>query len=186
MSRDIWFSSDLHLGHANILKFTGFDGNPVRGHLFESVSQMNEEILERHNSVVKPGDIWYNLGDVLFGSKSEFEKLWPKFHGQKRLIVGNHDDIRYLSSGGFFAKVMMWRIFKEAGFIATHAPLHESSMYAGTDPIPLLNVMGHIHGNPAPTPMHYCICVEQIDYTPVHIDELAAIAKKRREKWPLN
>jgi calcineurin-like phosphoesterase family protein len=183
MSRDIWFSSDLHLGHANILKFTNYDGTPVRGHLFDSVSEMNECILERHNSVVKPGDIYYNLGDVFFGSKDEFQKLWPKFHGKKRLIPGNHDDIRYLTSGGFFAKVMLWRMFKEAGFVATHVPIHESSMYAGTDNAPLLNLHGHIHGAESPTRMHYNISVERIDYTPVHIDELAKIARERREEW---
>ena len=31
---------------------------------------------------------------------------------------------------------------------------------------------GHIHQNPSPTPMHKCVCVEQIDYTPIHIEDV--------------
>jgi calcineurin-like phosphoesterase family protein len=183
MSRNIWISSDLHLQHSNILTFIDYQGQKVRE--FDDVKQMNDHLLYRHNSVVKPGDIWYNLGDVFFGDKEEFKRLWPKFHGKKRLIVGNHDDITFLSSGGFFSKVQMWRQFPEFGLIMTHVPIHESSMYRGKDKsAPMLNIHGHIHRLSSPTYMHYNVSVEAlINYTPIHIEDLASIAKQRREQW---
>jgi calcineurin-like phosphoesterase family protein len=183
MSRDIWISSDLHLQHANILKFIDYEGNKVRE--FDHVNQMDEHLLDRHNSVVKPGDIWYNLGDVFFGDKESFKKLWPKFHGKKRLICGNHDDIPFLSSGGFFSKVQLWRQFPEYELIMTHVPIHESSMYRGKDnTAPMLNVHGHIHRLSSPTRMHYNVSVEALDdYTPIHIEDLAVIARERRNEW---
>jgi calcineurin-like phosphoesterase family protein len=182
MSRDIWVSSDLHYNHANILTFFDYNGKRVRD--FENVDEMNQCILEKHNEKVKPGDIWYNLGDVFFGDKDKFKKDWPKFNGRKRLIVGNHDDIKFLSSGGFFQKVQMWRQFPEYELIMSHVPLHESSLYRGKDlSAPMLNVHGHIHTNPAPSDMHYCVCVEQTNYEPIHIEDLAVIARDRRKKW---
>lgn len=181
--RDIWISSDLHLSHANILTFIDYQGQKVRE--FDDVKQMNDHLLERHNSVVKPGDLWYNLGDVFFGDKDEFKSLWPKFHGKKRLIVGNHDDIPFLSSGGFFSKVQMWRVFSEFGITMSHVPLHESSLYRGKDnTAPMLNVHGHIHRLSSPTRIHYNVSVEALDdYTPIHIEDLAVISKERREEW---
>jgi len=37
---------------------------------------------------------------------------------------------------------------------------------------PMTNVHGHIHQNPSPTEFHRCVCVEQINYTPINIEEL--------------
>ena len=181
MSRDIWVSSDLHYNHANILNFLDYNGNKVRD--FDSVEEMNQCILEKHNEKVKPGDIWYNLGDVFFGDKEIFKKDWPKFNGKKRLIVGNHDDIKFLSMGGFFQKVQLWRQFPEYELIMSHIPMDISSLYRGKDlSAPMLHVHGHIHTNPSPSEMHYCVCMEQTNYEPIHIEDLAVIARDRREK----
>lgn len=181
MSRDIWIVSDTHLSHQNILKFTdSATGNLVRGHLFDNVDQMDEYILEKWNSVVKQGDIVYHLGDVFMGDKERFKRQWPKFNGSKRLIVGNHDDIKFLSSGGFFSKVQMWRMFPEFGLMLSHVPLHPSNLLRLTeksgkwpdDCESLLNVHGHLHQNPAPEGPYRCVCVEQTNYTPVNIEDL--------------
>lgn len=178
--RDIWVISDTHLFHSNILNFKDKDGVRFRGELFENVDQMNECMLENWNSVVKQGDIVYHLGDVFMGDKEDFKKLWPKFNGSKRLIVGNHDDIKFLSCGGFFAKVQMWRMFPEFGLMLSHVPLHESNLLRLTEKTgkwpddceQLRNIHGHIHQHDSPTDQHYNVSVEKIDYTPVHIEDL--------------
>jgi len=180
MSKDIWIISDTHFRHENILMFKDHQGNPVRSHLFNDVDEMDEHMIERWNSVVKQGDIVYHLGDVFIGDKEWFKKNWPRLNGSKRLIVGNHDDIPFLSAGGFFKKVQMWRMFPEFGLMFSHVPLHPSSLLrlldrAGKYPDDcesLLNVHGHIHQNLSP-PGPYCnVSVEAIDYTPVNIEEL--------------
>ncbi len=174
MSRDIWVISDTHLGHENMLKFKNRNTDKlVRGDQFDNVDQMDDYMLEKWNSVVKQGDIVYHLGDVFMGSKERFTSNWPKFKGSKRLIVGNHDDIKFLSSGGFFKKVQMWRMFPEFGLLLSRVPLHESSLWRGKDDVKQIrNVHGHIHENPSPDGPYKCVCVEQIDYTPVNIEEL--------------
>jgi calcineurin-like phosphoesterase family protein len=188
---DIWVISDTHFNHTNILKFTDSNtGELIRGARFSSTKEMDEHMVEQWNSVVKPGDKVYHLGDVMFGDREYFQKLWPKLHGQKRLIVGNHDDIKYLSSGGFFSKVHMWRMFPEFGLLLTHVPVHKSSLkrqwvsredynffeywwrrYKFRNKT-MLNVHGHIHQNPSPEGPYRNVSVEAINYTPVNIEEL--------------
>ncbi len=173
MARDIWVTSDTHFGHENILNFKDENGFHFRGDLFPNVQEMNDHMVDKWNSVVKPGDIVYHLGDVFFGDKDEFKKLWPKLVGRKRLVVGNHDDVKWLSSGGFFNKVMMWRMFPEWGVVLSHVPLHTSSFGHKAK----FNVHGHIHQRCSPTPRHINVSVEVTDYTPVHIEDVMAYAQ---------
>jgi len=174
--KNIWLISDTHFFHSNILKFTDDNGELIRGKLFDTVEQMNECMLDNWNSVVKPGDIVYHLGDVMMGNKEEFKKYWKQLNGSKRLIVGNHDDIKWMAQNELFAKIHMWRMFTEFGLLLTHVPIHESGLRRGaptdeTAPM-LLNIHGHIHQNPSPTEHHRCVCVEHINYTPINIEEL--------------
>lgn len=182
MSRNIWVTSDTHYNHEKILEFYDYNGNRTRS--FDNVDQMNECLLDNWNSVVKPGDIVYHLGDVFFGDREKFKKDWPKFNGSKRLIVGNHDDILFLSSGGFFKKVLMWRMFTEHNILLSHVPLHVSSLYRGKDTsLPMFNVHGHIHTMASPEGPYHCVCVEQTNYTPVNIEDLSSKAKKFGDEW---
>ncbi|MCR9222833.1 MAG: hypothetical protein NXH70_02090 [Hyphomonas sp.] len=166
--RDIWLVSDTHFFHENILKFTDNDGNLIRPG-FNSVEEMNEHMRDRWNSVVKPGDIVYHLGDVMMGPKEDFQRFWPRLNGSKRLIVGNHDDIKYMAKGSFFQKIQMWRVFADHKLLLTHVPIHESSMMRPG----MTNVHGHTHQNGSPPGPYKSVCVEMLDdYTPVHIDEV--------------
>lgn len=183
MSKNIWVISDTHFGHENILKFVDSNtGNPVRGHLFKDVDEMDQHMVDKWNETIKPGDLVYHLGDVFFGDREKFKAMWPKLHGSKRLIVGNHDNIPFLASGGFFKKVQMWRQFTEYNLLLSHVPLHETSLTRGAPGVNskrMLNIHGHIHQNQSPPGLFYNVSVEAIDYTPQHIEDLAAIAKQK-------
>lgn len=181
---DIWVISDTHFNHNNLLTLKDLQGNLVRGHLFSSSKEMDDYMIEKWNSVVKPTDTVYHLGDVFFGDREYFETIWKKLNGEKRLIVGNHDDIRYLSSNNFFSKIGLWRMFPEFGIVMSHVPLHQSSsMYYGSkdsgtllaEPIQLINIHGHLHQNASPNGSYINVCVEMIDYTPVNIEELRIV-----------
>ena len=170
--RDIWIVSDTHFMHKNILTFRDDKGELIRGKRFSDVQDMDETMIENWNSVVKPGDLVYHLGDVMMGPKEEFAKMWPRLAGSKRLIVGNHDDIKYLSAGSFFKKVQMWRMFPDMGLLLTHVPIHESGLRRHDGGRMLRNVHGHIHHNLSPTEHHVNVSVEAINYTPINIEEL--------------
>ena len=158
--RNVWLTSDTHFGHNNIIKYCN---RP-----FSSVEEMDETLIQNWNKVVKPGDLVYHLGDVTMGvSHSRLDWIMNRLHGSKRLIVGNHDDIPYLSSGGWFQKVMMWRPWNDGKLLFSHVPLHESSLMGGR-----INIHGHIHDKPSPKGPYKCVCVEQTNYTPVSIEDL--------------
>lgn len=164
---DIWVTSDTHFGHEGILKFES-EARP-----FSSVKEMNDALVDNWNSVVKPGDKVYHLGDVMFGDKEDFAKLWPKLHGKKRLIVGNHDDIKWIARGGFFSKVGLWRVFTDMGLLLTHVPINPYGYETGARK-DLVNVHGHVHtrGSPFPEVRYRNVCVEVTNLTPVNIEEL--------------
>ena len=54
---------------------------------------MDEEIISRHNEIVKPEDETYILGDVGF-NPSYAAKCLSRMNGTKHLIIGNHDKIK--------------------------------------------------------------------------------------------
>lgn len=177
MSKDIWVVSDTHFDHASILNFSDKVGKPVRN--FNDVEEMNETMIDNWNSVVKPGDKVYHLGDVLFGSRKQewMETHFRRLNGQKRLIVGNHDDIKFHAGGDdkgrWWKKIAMWRMFTDLGLLLTHVPVHNSTLGEGRfKDGGMLNVHGHIHQNPSPTEFHKCVSVEQINYTPVNLEDL--------------
>ena len=58
---DTSFIGDHHFFHKNILEY-----EPI-ARPFASVEEMNEAMVERWNSVVKPYDKVYHLGDFCFG-----------------------------------------------------------------------------------------------------------------------
>lgn len=163
MSKEIFVISDHHLNHENILKFKRKDGDFVRN--FYDVFEMNEIIVKNHNAVVRPQDKVYFLGDVYFGSQKVADELLKRMNGHKRLICGNHDNLKDTVLHKNFEKIYMWRIFKEFGCMLTHVPLREDQMKTEK------NLHGHIHYQTSPSERHVNMCVEWHNYTPVHITE---------------
>lgn len=166
MTRDYWFISDTHFFHENILKWG-------RGQ-FSSVEEMNEHIVDKWNSVVKPGDRVYHLGDVWMGPSTHTERasLWNRLNGSKTLIVGNHDDIKYMSKGGFFRKIQMWRTWNDKPLLFTHVPVHESCIQERVLEKGGINVHGHTHLRGSPDGPYKSVCCELVNYTPVNLEEL--------------
>lgn len=179
MTKNIWVISDTHFNHANILKFEDRVGKKVRDQ-FSSVEEMNEVMIQRWNSVVKPGDKVYHLGDVVFGADKEqwLAKNMARLNGSKRLLLGNHDEATHFVGKGQFQKTMLWRVFKEFNILMTHVPVHISTLGESRfNKTPMFSVHGHIHQNKSPQGPYRCVCVEQTNYTPVNIEDLAAEAK---------
>lgn len=81
-----WFTSDWHLSHANIMKYSK---RP-----YDTVEEMNEGIISNAFSVLKKGDNLFYLGDLTF-KQEEAEDILAKIHKRKVhifWIVGNHDE----------------------------------------------------------------------------------------------
>ena len=169
---NLWFISDTHFSHDNILTFTDKNGDLIRP-MFDSADEMDEVMIERWNSVVKTGDKIYHLGDVSF-NKTKMAKIMPRLNGTKRLILGNHDTFDMKFYRQYFQKIRAsWRGLGH-GIVFSHHPLHMSPIEKGF----YVNVHGHIHQNRINDPRYVNICVEQTDYYPVHADVLIEHAKE--------
>lgn len=172
----IWFISDTHFCHSNILKFTDKEGNFIRSG-FKDVWDMNSQMVHNWNRVVSTTDTVYHLGDFACGVQNpkELETIAHSLNGHKRLIFGNHDRIN-LSAYKCFEKIELWTggKFSQYGFVCSHIPLREDSMRDAE-----VNVHGHIHQNQSPSDRHICVCVEHTDYTPVALDEIIERIKAR-------
>ena len=85
----VFFTADLHFGHENVI---AFDNRP-----FESVEEMDAELMRRWNNKVEKSDIVYVLGDMIWKTKNdEAEAIIKSLNGQIILIKGNHD--RFISN----------------------------------------------------------------------------------------
>jgi len=156
---DTWVISDTHFNHAPILTFKDYAGKPPRDG-FTDVNHMNEVMLDNWASVVKPNDTVIHCGDVLFGMDKVdwMTNVFAKLPGKKRLVLGNHDNAKMIAP--FFKDIQLW---------IDMSTLAESHRFGNK---PLLNVHGHIHSNPSPEGPYRCVCVEQINYTPINLEEL--------------
>lgn len=83
MPSNTWFRSDDHFEHKNIIKYSN---RP-----YSSINEMNEALIENHNSLVKPNDVTYFLGDVAFAPPDKTVAFLNRMNGRKILIKGNHD-----------------------------------------------------------------------------------------------
>lgn len=180
MTRDIWFFSDHHFSHANILNFKDKQGNLIRPSFFD-IDEMDEFMIEMWNERIKPGDLVWHLGDITFDKKKFVESILNRLHGKIRMCVGNHDDIKFLAGLGRIQKLVESRRFDEYGFIASHRPLHIDNLWNHRKGHEVVNVTGHIHQNDAPEGLYINVCVEKTNYKPIHIEDIAQQSKKLLE-----
>lgn len=79
----IWFTSDWHIGHKNIIKYCN---RP-----FQDTDEMEKTLIDNYNKRVSPNDTVYFLGDLGFINGNKIKILMEKLHGNKHIILGNHD-----------------------------------------------------------------------------------------------
>lgn len=170
----IWFTSDTHFDHANILTFKRADGTALRP--FSSVEEMNETLIARWNAVVKPSDHIYHLGDVTMARGNHtkhIDIIMSRLNGHKRICLGNHDQLSSRWYQQRFEKVKSINVLDGLAF--THIPIHPESLGRFR-----FNVHGHLHANRVllsphhPDPRYVSVCVEQTNFTPVSLEELKA------------
>lgn len=87
----IYFISDTHFSHKNIIKYSN---RP-----FDSTKEMNECLIQNWNRTVQnTNDTVYFLGDFIFAQKNQPEKamdIIKLLNGQIKFTHGNHDYIHY-------------------------------------------------------------------------------------------
>lgn len=172
----VWYTSDWHIGHKNIIAHSS---RP-----FSDVDEMNAEIVRRYRKLVRPDDLVWFLGDVVW--KAKYLDLVRDLPGRRYLVRGNHDrrttDAKFRAAG--FEQILTEATFNFRGIKCrlSHYP------YAGysTDPRYLelrpprvegeVLIHGHSHVPPEKRVnlefRSVNVGVDAWDFSPVHEDEL--------------
>jgi len=130
----IYFTSDTHFGHTNIIKYCD---RP-----FANVDEMNRVMTERWNSVVKPEDTVFHLGDVAMGPKHLIPSYMAGLNGKVILIAGNHDRVTEFLKLSIEVHEEYRMPIGNDSYIYMH---HEPYYMAEPDPMMLFFLCGHIH-----------------------------------------
>lgn len=184
----IWFTSDLHFCHRNIMNYCN---RP-----WKTVEEMNEALINNWNSVVKDDDIVFNLGDFAFASNSKWKEILERLKGKHYLILGNHDVSRYPSDKimGLFERVEQQMLLKidEQYVYLNHYPF---LCYGGSWKNPehaVWQLFGHTHSSPNSSglddsrlvhlfPYQYDVGVDNNNYTPVSFKQVKDIINSQVE-----
>lgn len=175
----IYLTSDLHLGHSNVIKHCN---RP-----FNSIEEMNEGIIRNINYMIRPNDELYILGDLYLGEKqtvNTFEYAKKINSNHIHLVKGNHDMrlselIKINDDYKIFESISPYKELKyeKRYFVLCHYPFMDGSwnkaMHGSFD------LHGHIHSNnkynlqqKEKGIFRYDVGVDANDYYPVLIDDI--------------
>lgn len=177
-----WFTSDTHFNHEVLrLKYA------CRS-VYPSKEEMTDGIVKNWNSVIRPKDIVYHLGD--FGGRKHKEdvKVLSRLNGRIHYLCGNHDN--KISKLPEFRKGLteLWTVpYKEikidGGFIImSHYPIFDwNGMHYGS-----WHLHGHLHGRNHGIPGKILdVGVDANDLMPWHYDVVKSYmdSKEKRIPW---
>lgn len=183
----IYFTSDQHFGHANIITYCE---RP-----WDSVEAMNQGLVDRWNERVKPEDRVHMLGDLCWGRVDKYAHYLEQLNGEKFLTPGNHDtvwegnrtqrDKGVLASLGIQVMPSQWTFYAwpDYEFQVCHFPFQDEARHTSaydeylpeTDGRWLLH--GHVHGawTARPERREINVGVDVWDWSPVSLEEIVEI-----------
>lgn len=178
----VWFSSDTHFWHENILRFCN---RP-----FGSVVEMNEELIRRWNDTVPEDGIVFHLGDFSFGGAKEWNDVLSRLNGEIYLILGNHD-MKQIHQGFmkrfvYVTQQMTIRVGSQT-IVLNHNPF----LCYGGSYRNVWQLFGHVHSGPVSRegkdnerlymlfPRQYDVGVDNNDFRPVSFLQIKAIIENQ-------
>ena len=184
--KKMFFTSDSHWRHENIIKYCG---RP-----FSSVDEMDEELIRRWNEKVpKDGVVWH-LGDVGFAHPQIINDILDRLNGTINLVIGNHDWRRVLSQHSSRFNIIAQQVSMKIGkqhIVLNHYPfLCFSGAYRGLDST--WQLFGHVHTSKTCNmgldqkrmvhlfPTQYDVGVDNNDYAPISFEEVKKIITERQ------
>ena len=171
--KNIYFVSDSHFGHTNIIKYCK---RP-----FKDVEEHDAELIRRWNEKVPEDGIVFHLGDVGFGKSKYINDILRKLNGHIYLVIGNHDWRHVVTECSWRFEEMAQQINMKIGeqhIILNHYPL---LCFAGVyrESNPTWQLFGHVHTSPYTDsgldtprlvnlfPTQYDVGVDNNNFTPV-------------------
>lgn len=179
----IFFTSDPHFMHSNILRYCDRPFNDIR--------DMNQTLVDNWNRVVGDDDLIFCLGDFSLGKEDDTLHILNSLNGYKVLIKGNHEKsvmkkeyTRKKFNGGIYDLLEIKVNDDEVsdGFqdlVLCHYPMlswnrsHRESF----------QLFGHVHGNMENdsrlSPNQLDVGVDCHDFTPISYQTVKEIITKQ-------
>jgi calcineurin-like phosphoesterase family protein len=173
---EVFFTADDHFYHTAIISHCK---RP-----FENALAMNETLIKNWNSVVKPNDVVYNLGD--FAMKATLDQIGEtiyKLNGHINFIEGNHDEkgiIAWLKQHPTQNKVSLlqrWeeiKLYGQAIFLTHYSMRSWHHDLRGT-----WCLYGHTHNQLAPYGKSVDVGVDCWNFEPVTFSQLESFMAPR-------
>ena len=166
----IYFTSDLHFGHKNVLVF---NNRP-----FKDVDDMNQSLIRNYNEVVSNSDDVYILGDLSYHcDETLLKNCLSQLKGHKTLVLGNHDKLSVISKMNIFEDIVNYQevYYQSIFLVLSHYPFMtwNKSRYGA------IHLHGHIHSDKSYNKNNiiegirrFDVGVDANDYKPVSITDV--------------
>lgn len=167
-----WFTSDLHLSHKNIIKYSN---RP-----FSDVQEMNDTLIYNWNARIEQYDHVWVVGDFCFSDIESGQNHLNRLNGIKHLIVGNHDKTAVRLTG--------WDTIddiKEINIKGQHITLcHYAMRVWNRSHHGAWHLYGHSHGSlpDDPNSRSFDVGVDCHNYQPLSFADVGRIMKKKTWK----
>jgi calcineurin-like phosphoesterase family protein len=163
----VFFTSDQHFDHKNIIKYCH---RP-----FDSVDEMNETIVMKHNAIVTNNDTVYHLGDFCFSDKG---KYWlSRLKGAKHILIkGNHDHRHSLGYFDVVYDVKLVKIGIDSVFLSHYAHLVWPQKH-----YEVYHLFGHSHGTLKGMLGSLDCGVDPHGFTPISWEDLKDVIDNERK-----
>lgn len=151
----IFFTSDTHFGHTNIIKYCN---RP-----FSTVAQMDRTCIDNWNARVGEDDTVYFLGDFCFRKAPEYQ---AELNGNIVFIKGSHDS---WMKAPYLLPIEVRVGNKDKTIVLCHYAMRswEKSHYGSW------HLFGHHHGKLPPYGLSFDVGVDCWDYYPVSLEEIS-------------
>ncbi len=179
----LFFTSDTHFYHSNIIKFCNRPYN--------SVEEMNKSLIENWNNKVPKDGIVFHLGDFVFGKFDKWKEIIDQLNGTIFLIEGNHDRRQC----GNKKNVLFKDVFQQLNLQIdnNHLLLNHYPLLCYPKPESNIQLFGHVHTNPYTIgsdnsrlkylyPTQYDVGVDNNNFTPITYSEVLDIINKQKSK----
>ena len=174
-------TADHHFFHEGIIShcnrpFTKFND---RGEIVPDVPSMNQTMLERWNSVVRPNDIVYYLGDMFYkGHTKDCEGIVDQLNGQIYFVRGNHDQVAKKFKHRFLSWGDMLEVKQDGQLLVL---CHYALRVWNKSHVGSYHVYGHSHGQlpEDPNSLSFDIGVDCWNFFPVSLDEVFQKMKQK-------
>lgn len=193
---NVWFSSDWHGGHTNIVKGTSKWEDTTQCRNFDTVEEHDTVLSDNINRIVKSNDHLYFLGDFSMGGRDMIYPFRKRINCNNiHFVGGNHDlhirknvilktDTGYINAQSLFNSYdeILEKKIGDTTFVMCHYPFRTWHKIGRGS----IMLHGHCHGNI----QDYIFednYLKQMDvgidthpeFRPYHIDEIRAIMRER-------